>query len=207
MYLRNNITRLIQYRTCIKKFQEQGIDTIYSYNLGKRAGVSAEQVRKDFSKFNIKGKKKAGYNVDILISAIDKIFHKGSFQKVLLAGYGNLGESLAKHKGFLLNKFRIIAAVDIDPSKYNKKNNKVPVLPVEKTKELVKKNEIKIGIIAVPDIGAQEICDIFIQAGINGILNFSSVVLKVPENVVVKNISLRNALEALHYQINLKKDH
>lgn len=201
MYLRNNLTRLIQYRTCIEKFREQGINTIYSYNLGKRAGVSAEQVRKDFSKFKIKGKRKAGYDVDNLISEIDKVFHKSSVQNVLLAGYGNLGGSLARHKGFLLNKFRIIAAVDIDPSKYKKKINEVPVLPVGKTKELVKKHEIKIGIIAVPYVGAQEICEIFVEAGIRGILNFSRIVLKVPENVIVNNISLRNELEALHYQI------
>lgn len=204
MYLRSNITRLLQYRSCLTKFQDMGFETIYSYNLGKRAGVSAEQVRKDFSNFNIRGNKKAGYNINELITAINKIFKKTSPQNVLLVGYGNLGQTLMKYKGFSRSMFNIIAAIDIDPSKHKRKTL-VPVLPPEKTQEIIKKNGIKIGIIAVPDIGAQEMCNLLVKAGIKGILNFSSLVLKAPEDVRINNINLGNELEALFYHIQLKQ--
>ena len=204
MYLRSNITRLLQYRSCLTKFQELGFETIYSYNLGLRVGVSAEQIRKDFSKFNIRGNKKAGYNIEELITAINKIFKKNSPQNVLLVGYGNLGQSLIKYKGFSRSMFNIKAAIDIDPSKHKRKTT-VPVFPPEKTPEIIKKNKIKIGIIAVPDIGAQEMCDLLVNAGIKGILNFSSIVLKTPEDVAVNNIHLANELEALFYQIHSKQ--
>lgn len=204
MYIRSNITRLLQYRSCLTKFQELGFDTIYSYNLGKRVGVSAEQIRKDFSKFNIRGNKKAGYNIEELITSINKIFKKSSPQNVLLIGYGNIGQSLLKYKGFPRSMFHIIAAIDIDPSKHKKKAI-IPVLPPERALEIIKKNEIKIGIIAVPDIAAQEMCNLLIKAGIKGILNFSSLVLTVPEDVLINNINLGNELEALSYHIQLKQ--
>ncbi|MBA7576851.1 Redox-sensing transcriptional repressor Rex [subsurface metagenome] len=204
MYLRSNIIRLLQYRSCLTKFQELGFNTIYSYNLGKRVGVSAEQIRKDFSKFNIRGNKKAGYNIEELITTINEIFKKSSPQNVLLVGYGNIGQSLIKYKGFSRSMFYIKAAIDIDPSKHKRKAI-VPVLPPEKAKEIIKKNGIKIGIIAVPDTGAQEMCDLLVKAGIKGILNFSSLVLKVPENVIINNINLGNELEALFYHIHSKQ--
>ena len=204
MYLRNIITRLLQYRSCLTKFQELGFNTIYSYNLGKQVGVSPEQIRKDFSKFNIRGNKKAGYNIEELITTINKIFKKSTPQKVLLIGYGNLGQTLMKYKGFSRSMFHIKAAIDIDPSKHKKKAI-VPVLPPEKAKEIIKKYGIQIGIIAVPDIGAQEMCDLLVNAGIKGILNFSSLVLKTPEDVIVNNIHLANELEAVYYQIHSKQ--
>jgi len=204
MYLRSNITRLLQYRSCLTKFQELGFETIYSYNLGMHIGVSAEQIRKDFSKFNIRGNKKAGYNIEKLITAINKIFNKTSPQNILLIGYGNLGQSLIKYKGFSRSMFYIKAIIDIDPSKHKRKTT-VPVFPPEKAPEIIKKNGIKIGIIAVPDIVAQEICNMIVKAGIKGILNFSSLVLKAPEDVQINNINLGNELEAIFYHIQLKK--
>lgn len=204
MFLRSNITRLLQYRSCLIKFQELGFKTIYSYNLGKHIGVSAEQIRKDFSKFNIRGHKKAGYNIEELITTINKIFKKSSPQNVLLIGYGNLGQSLMKYKGFSRSMFHIKAVIDIDPSKHKRKTL-VPVFPPEKAPEIIKKNGIKIGIIAVHDIAAQEICNMLVKAGIKGILNFSSLVLKAPEDVQINNINLGNELEAIFYHIQLKQ--
>ncbi len=100
--------------------------------------------------------------------------------------------------------FHIKAVIDIDPSKHKKKAI-VPVLPPEKALEIIKKNGIKIGIIAVPDIAAQEMCNLLVKAGIKGILNFSSLVLKVPEDVQINNINLGNELEAIFYHIQLKQ--
>ena len=56
--------------------QELGFETVYSYNLGRETGVSPEQVRKDFSQFGIKGKKKGGYNINELLVTLSEIFRK-----------------------------------------------------------------------------------------------------------------------------------
>ncbi len=52
------LKRFLQYRICLLKFQRLGFEKAFSYNLGKEAGVTAEQVRKDFSIFGIKGSKR-----------------------------------------------------------------------------------------------------------------------------------------------------
>ena len=70
MYLKNYIRRLLEYRLCLLKFKELGFEKVYSYYLAHEAGVSPEQVSKDFSKFAIKGNKKAGIKGIINFSPI-----------------------------------------------------------------------------------------------------------------------------------------
>ena len=53
MAISKNINRLLGYLSLLVKMQDLGFETVYSYNLGKEAGVSPEQVRKDFSQFGI----------------------------------------------------------------------------------------------------------------------------------------------------------
>ena len=71
------------------------------------------------------------------------------------------------------------------------------------TSKIIKEENIDIGIIAVPDEKAQDICNILCSNGIKGIMNFAPVILKVPEKIVVNNINLCNELESITYFINL----
>ena len=59
-------------------------------------------------------------------------------------------------------------------------------------------------ILAIPEVAAQEMCNILVINGIKGIMNFSPVVLHVPEDVVVYNINLGNELEGLIYEATFK---
>ena len=65
--------------------------------------------------------------------------------------------------------------------------------------EFVKKQNIKMAILTVPASVAQEVANQLIQAGIAGILNFSPIVLSVPEEVMVNNVNLAIELENLSY--------
>jgi len=67
--------------------------------------------------------------------------------------------------------------------------------------EIVVKYGIKTAVIAVPAIAGQEICDRLVTAGIKGILNFSPVLLRVPGDVMVNYVNLRNELETLFFYI------
>ena len=188
----------MHYRNALKRLRDLGFDTVFSYGLGKEAGVSAEQVRKDFSKFGIKGNRKGGYNIHELLDTISNIFHKHKLQNVILVGLGNVGTALLQYKGFEKNMIKIAAAFDIDPVKYKKKIE-IPVLPMEKLKETVKSLKVKTAILAVPQQAAQEVCVQLLEEGITGILNFSPTILKVPEHVYVYNIQIGCALESVIY--------
>jgi redox-sensing transcriptional repressor len=186
--------------------QDLGFETVYSYNLGKEAGVSPEQVRKDFSQFGIKGKKKGGYNVIELLFTINNIFRKDELQNVILVGMGNIGLSLLKYRGFKQRMIQIVASFDIDPSKY-RKNCPVQCYPMEDLKSVVSDLDVKTAIVAVPDSAVQEVCDRLIAAGILGILSFAPTTIKVPPHITINNISISHELESLIYQtLHVKED-
>lgn len=205
MTVNRNIKRLLQYRTCLLRFKNLGFEKAFSYNLGEEAGVSAEQVRKDFSLYGLKGNKKGGYDINELLVTINDIFKHDKTHEIILVGLGNIGQALLQYKNFTEINFNIVGAFDIDPSKVKKKYA-VPVYAMEKLKIFVQANKIKIAILAVPPVAAKEVCNDLVSAGIKGILNFTPVVLKTPDDVVVNNLDLQNELEELIYKVDSKNE-
>jgi redox-sensing transcriptional repressor len=192
------LKRFLLYRLCILKLQRLGFKRVFSYTLGAEADVTAEQVRKDFSFAGIRGNKRGGYEISHLLDSINDLFKHNGDRLVILVGMGNIGQALVNYLGFKENNIRIIAGFDLDPSKYNRKSI-IPVYPTDKIKEIVQQYEIKTAIIAVPEESGQKVCDKLVDAGVRAILNFSPLVLRVPDQVKVNNVNLRNELESLFY--------
>lgn len=178
-----------------------GLQRVFSENLADAAGVTAAQVRKDFSILGIRGNRRGGYNVDQLILQIKKILGKDKVQRFVLVGTGNLGKALLQYPGFEKSGIKIDASFDIDLAKMEKETN-IPILPLEELEEYVQKKKIKFGIISVPDFAAQQVCQIMVKAGIKGILNFAPIRLKVPEDCVIRNINFETELENIIYFVN-----
>lgn len=200
--VRSDIKRLLQYKLCLLRFKELGVSTIYSHNLGDAAGVTAVQVRKDFSQYGIKGRKRGGYVIDELLVEMNKIFGDAK-KNIVIVGMGNIGKALSQYnERFIKKNIHIVAGFDIDPSKQNKSFG-VPIYPMEKLDEVIQNHKVTTAIIAVPFQIAQEVCNLLIAAGIKGILNFAPVILKVPEEIVIDNINLSNKLEGILYNIRV----
>jgi redox-sensing transcriptional repressor len=70
---------------------------------------------------------------------------------------------------------------------------------LDKLEQFVRRHQIKMGIITVPPSAAQDVANRLVGAGVNAILNFAPVVLRVPANVVVSNVNLAIELENLSY--------
>lgn len=192
------LKRFLLYRICLIKFQRLGFNRIFSYTLGNEANVKAEQVRKDFSMAGIRGSRRGGYEIEYLLSSINKLFKLDGDRLVVLVGIGNIGQALINYDGFKENKIKIIAGFDLDPTKYTRKNI-IPIYHPDLLPEIIQKYSVKTAIIAVPEAAGQVTCDKLVSAGIRGILNFSPVILQVPEYVVVNYVNLRNELESLFY--------
>lgn len=195
------VARLSSYRTALIRFQELGFVKVFSDTLAEAVGVTPSQVRKDFSLFGISGNKKGGYQTELLIQKLQAILGKDRIQPVIIAGIGNIGSALIKYKAFENEGIKIVAGFDIDPAKINRKA-KVPIFPVSEMPEFIQNNQIWIGIIAVPDISAQSVCNMMVASGIRGILNFAPLCLRVPESVIVNNVNLQNELENVIYFVN-----
>lgn len=193
------LKRFLIYRLCLIKFHKLGFKRIFSYNLGEEAGVTAEQVRKDFSCLRLKGSKRGGYDIEYLLHAINDIFRHNGERLTILVGMGNIGQALINYQGFTESKIKIVAGFDLDPSKYGRRFS-VPVYHPDHIGRIVQENNIKTAIIAVPEAAGQETCDKLVAAGIKAILNFSPVILRVPDEVTVNYVNLGNELETLfHY--------
>ncbi|MCX7920295.1 MAG: redox-sensing transcriptional repressor Rex [bacterium] len=198
---KNAIIRLSRYKNALYRLKLLGFVKVFSDNLADAVGVKPSQVRKDFSLFGISGNKRGGYIIDELITKLNTILGKDEIQKVVIIGAGHIGTALMKYKGFEKEGIKIVAAFDIDPAKYNR-NAEVPVLPLDELKDCVHKHNIKIAIIAVPDIAAQQTVDLLLNAGIKGILNFAPIRLRAPEDCVINNVNLEVELENVIYFVN-----
>ena len=71
--------------------------------------------------------------------------------------------------------------------------------------DYVRNHKVRVAVLAVPSMVAQEVSEILISAGIRGILNFAPITLKVPERIVVNNVNLAIELENVIYYVNARE--
>jgi len=178
-----------------------GMEKVYSYTIANEAGVTPDQVRKDFSEFNIKGNKRGGYSTIDLIEKIETIFHKNRNHNIVLIGMGNLGQALSKYGRFIQRNMNIVASFDIDPYKHKSKSE-LTVYNMSRLKEIIDRFKVRVAILAVPEISAQEVADEIVSLGIKGIVNFAPVLLRVPPDIVVNNVNLCDELESVIYYVH-----
>lgn len=196
---RKAVYRLSIYQRCLLRLRENGIETVSSQALSKAAGVKPTQLRKDLAYFGQFGTRGLGYNVGTLSEVITEVMGRTRLQPVVLAGVGNLGSALLRYGGFQREGFEITAGFDVDPERSRDPDIRVPIYAEEEMIPFVRRHKIKMAILAVPASTGQAVTNDMVEAGIQAILNFSPIVLDVPENVVVNNVDLALELENLSY--------
>jgi redox-sensing transcriptional repressor len=201
--LKKSLRRILLYRGSLLHLRSLGVKRVYSYTLGKETGISAEQVRKDFSEYRIKGNQRGGYDVVELIGEMERIFYKKGSQNIVVVGRGNIGSSLANYDNFTNRKINIVATFDIDPSK-QRIRSEIPVYTNDRMKEIIDRFCVKTAIVAVPAMAAQHVCDQLVDYGISGIINFAPVILKVPNEIIINNVNLSDEIESVIYCVSLK---
>jgi redox-sensing transcriptional repressor len=198
---RKTIYRLSVYLRCLARLKDNNIQTVSSEALAKVAGVKPTQLRKDLAYFGQFGTRGLGYDVAELSKMISDELGTTSLQPVILVGVGNLGMALLSYRGFEKEGFEIIAAFDAEPKRRRETKVSQPIIGMEELQGFVHKHNVKMAILTVPAAAAQAVVNQLIQAGIVGILNFSPIVLSVPEEVMVNNVNLAIELENLSYFI------
>jgi len=196
---RKTIYRLSIYLRCLARLRENGIGTVSSEALAKVAGVKSTQLRKDLACFGTFGTRGLGYDVSDLSNKIAEELGTSRLQPVILVGAGHLGLALLSYRGFEKEGFEIAAAFDAEPGRKRDKETKQPIYGMDELPSFVKKQNVKMAILTVPAANAQEVANRLVQAGITGVLNFSPIVLSVPEKVMVNNVNLAIELENLSY--------
>lgn len=198
---RKTVYRLSLYKRCLERLTNGESVTVSSEALAKVAGVKSTQLRKDLGYCGQFGKRGLGYDVTTLHQRLSDVLGRTSLQPVILVGAGNLGSALLRYEeGFAKEGFEIAAAFDASPAKRTSAV-KARVLPLTRMGKFVSEHGVKMAILCVPGIAAQEICNNLVASGIQAILNFAPIVLKVPAKVMVNNVNLAIELENLSYFI------
>ena len=193
------IERLLLYRVLLIEQKNIGKLYIHSHELAELANNTPAQVRRDIMATGYSGKPTKGYEISQLITQIKKKLNLDKQIKIALIGLGNLGNAILSFFNKHETRFKIIAAFDIDPKKANNKIFGCKTYTTDKISTILKKENIKLGIIATPDNTAQEVANILVASNIKGILNFTSVPLKVPKHVKLNRVDITLQLEKLAF--------
>ena len=163
------IDRLPLYFRTLRLAQDEGIDIISSDELGRRLGITPEQIRKDLASFGQFGKKGVGYYVNELKRNVGEILGLNNHWNIAVVGIGHLGAALANYQNFVTLGFNLVALFDQDPNVIGTTVNHVKVEDSRRMKEIVQERNIQIGIIAVPAAFAQGVADKLVASGVKGI--------------------------------------
>jgi redox-sensing transcriptional repressor len=196
------IRRLPIYVRTLKTLCDRDVSSASSEQLAEMIGVTAAQIRRDLSYFGKFGKQGKGYDTHLLVEAISSILKLDRQWPVVLAGLGNLGRAIANYRGFSPSSFRIAALFDRNPTHIGQHVGDMEILPMADLPAYMVDEDVRIGIIATPKVHAQETADLMVAGGVQAILNYAPVILKVPETVTVREIDPVSALQSMTYYIH-----
>lgn len=196
------LSRLPIYLEYLKKLPKENFEYISSGKIAEEFGMGEVQVRKDLAAVSNGGKPKVGYVTMELINSLEAVLGYKDIEDVIIVGAGKLGSALLNYDGFEKYGLNVALAFDINKEVIEKNSLNKPVMHLSKLGVICKEKNIKIGIIATPAENAQAVCDLMVESGILGIVNFASTTqLKVPKNISLQNVNVASMLALL--RVNL----
>ena len=196
------IRRYPIYLRCIREMMAAGDLHISSAVVAERLGLDPVLTRKDLAMSGVIGKPRRGYPAQELLDAINHALGWDSTTDAILVGVGSLGNALLGYSGFEEHNLSIAGAFDANPKLIGATLHGVKIRPMEDLPRLVMRMDIRLGILTVPNAAAQACANQLVAAGIQGIWNFTSVQLAVPDGVVVQSVDLAQSLAILSHAIS-----
>ena len=200
------IERLSEYRRTLSKCHAQGITHIFSHVLAGMHGITAVQVRRDLMLIGFSSDTKKGYDVKVLIDFIDGILYSQNTMNMAIIGMGHLGQAVTKYFNGKGLKLRITAAFDVDENKVGKTIDNIPCYHIDQFEERVEELDISIVIVSSPTSVASTLVLPIINAGIKGVLNFTSAPLNFPQGIVVEKYDITTLLEKVAYFVKVAEE-
>ena len=195
------IKRIPVYVSVLEKWLKEGKETVSTTDFAAALTLKPVQVRKDLAFAGAEGKPRIGYQTEELLKTLHRFVGWTNLSEAVLVGAGALGTAILGYKGFNRFGLKIKAAFDIDESKCGATVHDKPVYPIRDLKQYVKKNGIIMGILTVSENGAQPAADALVEAGIQGIWNFSPAQIDVPDSIFVQQEDLAAGLAVLAVRI------
>lgn len=196
--------RLPLYYRYLSFLAESGTTRISSVELAEAVKVDSATIRRDFSYFGALGKRGFGYDVKSLTEFFKKTLSQDRLTNVGLIGFEAMGQALLGYNFRASSNIRISAVFTDDSAVVGTVKKGVPVYAMSDLKQQLITQQIDIVILTASDDTAQAVADQLVEAGVQGIMNFSSIRLTVPSNVHVQNIDLATELQTIIYFLEQK---
>ena len=193
------IRRLPRYRRFLKELGRKGIEKISSKDLSKIIGYTASQIRQDLNNFGGFGQQGYGYSVANLHDEIGGILGLDREYKMVIVGYGRLGQAIASYIANNEPTFHIVGIFDVKQIIEDVEFKDAQVMTCGSLADFARKEKVDIAVITVPTEKAQLVADTAVRAGVKGIWNLTAVDLDLPDNVVVENVHMSDSLHTLVY--------
>ena len=200
------IKRLPKYYRYLQELMENEVERISSKELGEKIGFTASQIRQDLNCFGDFGQQGYGYNVKDLYSQIGLILGLDKEYKGVIVGAGNIGQAIANYSRFTQSGLTIEGIFDANPKLVGMEIRDIEIKDIDELDQFLIDNSINIGIICVPKLKAQKVCNRLVEGGVEGIWNFAPIDLHVPKDIKVENVHLSESLLTLIYLLHDKQE-
>lgn len=190
--------RLIQLLTLLESYKETKITSLKIQSL---TGWKDSLIRHDLWLIGFNNGVSNGYFVSELIEKISLALGFETSptikRKCCIVGLGRIGAALLDANFFAKTDFTISAGFDSNVNRVEILRSTFPLYPANQIEFVVKKEQIEFAILATDDKDANTSVQRLINCGIKGIVNMTNVVLAVPKNIKVINLSVVNSLMEL----------
>lgn len=200
------VERLSEYRRTLLRCQKQGITHIFSHVLAGIHGLTAVQVRRDLMLIGFSSDTKKGYDVSVLADFISDILDSEAPMNIGVIGMGHLGQAITKYFNGKGLKLKIVASFDVDENKVDSFIDDIPCFSMTEFAQKVEELDINIVILSCPTGQAEETVLPIVNAGIKGVLNFTSKPLNFPLGIVVENYDITTLLEKVAYFVKEQEE-
>ena len=201
---RATIARLAVYVNVLEAMLQSGETVVSSEQIAAACGINPSQLRKDLAYFGEFGVRGVGYYIADLLDAIKRALHVDRIWNAALVGVGNLGRALLQYPVLSKSGFNFVGAFDCDPFKIGEEVGGLEIICSRRLKEKVQALDIEIGVITTPAGRAQRAANYLVEAGVQGIVNFATTQIEVPDHVLVENVDLVQHFFQLTLNLSLK---
>jgi redox-sensing transcriptional repressor len=196
-----SVRRLPSYLQIVRRLLAEGQEYVSATCIADELVIEPIQVRKDLALTGVTGIPRNGFPLAALADFIERFLGWDRTRNAVLVGAGNLGSALLGYTELRSHRLEIRAAFDSDPHKAGLRIHGIEILPMRTLPARLPHYHAPIAILTVPAPAAQQTTDILVNAGIEGIWNFTNVKLRVPGTVAIQQEDISSGYAMLCAQI------
>ncbi len=200
------IERLSNIYGLLGKLEKSGVKTVSSTQIGRNINATNATVRKDISYLSMPNVSGRDYDIAKLKKYIGLDLKLFKPRKACIIGLGRIGTAILAYEGFEQEGFEVAAGFDVSLNKIEMIVSRIELHLIHELKPIIESKGINIGIICTPPEAAQDTANKLVDANIKGIINCTTAMISVPEEVIIRNIDYTGYLRILSAHISLREN-